>query len=206
MEVKEKPTLSIMDLRNILLCAHLGAAACIPIQLAAQKVFDLGIKAGVSSDDLALGGASTEQVLGYHGGLFARVKPPLFPGIQGEALFTTVGTSAASGDLADDVRFRFNYVQFPVFLVFAFGPAELHAGGYYGHPLSSDVEGLSDVVAPPDAQEDYGLLGGVGLHLGRFYAGARYNLGLNDLGSDTPISDEARNRQAQLYVGFGLFK
>jgi hypothetical protein len=189
-----------MQLRTFLFCAQLGLGASIPVQLAAQQVFDLGPKAGVSSNDLALGGASTDPVLGYHAGLFARVKPPMFPGIQGEALFTTVGTSA------EDVRFRFNYVQFPVFLVFTLGPAELHAGGYYGHPLSSDVDGLSDVVTPPDAQADYGLLGGVGLHLGRIYAGARYNLGLNDLGSDTPISDQAHNRQAQLYVGFGLFK
>jgi hypothetical protein len=195
-----------MPFRTILLCAQLGIAGCVPLQLAAQKVFDLGPMAGVSSDDLALGGASTEQVFGYHAGLFARVKPPLFPGIQGEALFTTVGTSATSDDPTEDLRFRFNYVQFPVFLVFSLGPAELHAGGYYGHPLSSDVEGLSDVVTPPEAQADYGLMGGVGLHLGRIYAGARYNLGLNDLGSNTPISDEVHNRQAQLYLGFGLFK
>lgn len=195
-----------MHLRTLLLSAQLGLAACLPIHLAAQKLFDIGLKAGVSSDDLDLSGPSTDQVLGYHGGLFVRVKPPLFPGIQGEALFTTVGTSVPAADLPEDVRFKFSYVQFPLFMVFTLGPAELHAGGYYGHPLSADVDGLADVVAPVDAQEDYGLLGGAGLHLGRFYAGARYNLGLKDLGSDGPIADKIHNRQAQLYIGFGLVK
>jgi hypothetical protein len=175
----------------------------------AQRLFDLGVKAGVSSDDLQLSGeASTRHVLGFHGGLFARVKPPLFPGVQVEALYSTVG-SDAQGPAGENVHIRTNYLQLPAFLIFSLGPLELHAGGYYGHPLSSSVKGVLEEgveIDLDDPDADYGLLGGAGVRISRFYGGIRYNLGLNDLQGNSPFAQEMRNRQAQAYIGFGLFK
>ncbi|HEX2617975.1 MAG TPA: porin family protein [Flavobacteriales bacterium] len=189
----------------VIACTALCATA-----LQAQRLFDLGPKAGLNNNDLSFGsGASTDQVMGWHAGLFARVKPPLFPGLQGEVLFSTVGTDATVEGNTDHARLRFNYVQLPLFLVFAFGPLELHGGGYFGHALSSSISGLTTgdtplLQADPD-EDDYGLLGGIGLHVGRFYAGARYLYGLNDIGGSSGLGD-VHNRQAQLYIGFGLFK
>lgn len=173
----------------------------------AQRPFDLGFKAGVSSNDLSFGsGISTTNIVGWHAGLFVRVKAPLAPGVQGEALFSTVGSDAnASPD--GTLNVRLDYVQLPVFLILSMGPLELHAGGYYGHPLSSSLHGTIegfDNASLDDPDADYGLVGGLGLRLGRFYAGARYNYGLKDL--DTADGTQVRNRQAQLYAGIGLFK
>lgn len=190
-----------------LVCAGALVACATPVH--AQRVFDLGFKAGINNNDLSFGhGGSTQQVLGWHGGLFARVKPPLFPGVQGEVLFSTSGADADI-DGGGSARLRSTYVQLPAFFIFSMGPLELHAGGYFGHPLSSSISGVTSGDAPllqadPD-RDDYGLLGGLGLHLGHFYAGARYLYGLNDIGGISDLGD-VRNRQAQLYLGFGLFK
>lgn len=195
---------SLLTKRSVLLLLLLGL---VPFGAGAQgRLFDVGFKAGVSSNDLSFGsGASTSTVLGWHAGVFARVKAPLVPGIQGEALFSTLGSEANSAP--GTLNVRLDYVQLPVFLIFALGPLELHAGGYYGHPLGSSVQGTLEgidaaILDDPDA--DYGLVGGLGLHVGRFYAGARYNYGLKDL--NTGEGPDVHNRQAQLYAGIGLFK
>lgn len=179
--------------------------ALAPVSLYAQELFDFGFKAGVNSDDLSLSDVSTDQVVGWHAGVFARLKPPLFPGVQGEALFSTVGGDATAP--GGTVNVRLNYLQLPVFLVFSIGPVELHAGGYYATPISSSVRGTLgslDGAMLDDPGTDHGLVGGAGLHLGRFYAGVRYNYGLQDL--NTGAGPDVHTRQGQLYMGFGLFK
>lgn len=174
--------------------------------LQAQQIFDLGPKAGVSFDDLS-SEASHTAVLGGHAGLFARVKPPLFPGVQGEVLLSTFGSDLEFAE-ATDAQARALAVQLPLFLVFSLGPAELHAGAYFNRTLTTNVEGGTTeegvTLGTGDLEEDdHGILVGAGLHLGRIYAGIRYNHGLKDLGIG--VFDDARNRQAQIHLAYGLF-
>lgn len=182
----------------------------------AQKLFDLGLKGGVSKDEIRMDNvASAEGIVGWHFGAFFRVKPPLAPGVQLEALYNSMGTDVMLSDsLADDSEVRLQYLQAPLFLVFSLGPAELHVGGYASHLLNASIrhpqQVQSELVALRANQfldTDYGLLGGVGFDLGQIYLGARYTIGLGTIGaSDNAILRDARNSQFQFYLGIGFNK
>lgn len=175
--------------------------------LHAQRPFDLGIKLGVNRDDLANSYAHT-PLLGGHIGLFARVKAPLLPGVQAEALLSSMGTHVELFGSSADLRTA--VLQVPVFALLSIGPAELHLGGYYTRQLAKDwdlstdlqVEGTSITL---DELNDgtFGLLAGAGVHLGHFYAHLRYNYGLQALGSG-PYLGDVKERQVQLSIGWGF--
>lgn len=192
-------------LPTLLVCTvlHIGMPA------GAQNLFDFGLKGGVNMDDLKTG-YQHESVIGGNVGVFARVKPPILPGVQGELLLTSLGTNVTVEGYNADLRTV--AMQVPVFMVLALGPAELHAGGYYEHYLTKNfVDDLDVVVEGQDvsvadlADDGYGLLLGGGVRFKHFYAGVRYNMGLDGVGS-APLLEDVQNRQIQAYVGFGLFK
>lgn len=176
---------------------------------AQAQLFDLGIKGGINQDDLRTNDAH-QPLWGGHAGLFARVKPPILPGVQGEVLLTSLGSRVTAEGYTADLRTA--AVQVPLFAVMAFGPAELHLGGYYDRYLTKsfdvdlDVDFGDATVSENDlADEGYGLLAGAGLRLGHFYGGARYLFGLHDLGN-AEVLRGVRSQQLQIYIGLGLFK
>jgi len=182
---------------------------CLPCHTMAQRLFDMGIKGGVNSDDLSTSYSHT-SIVGGHLGIFARIKPPVLPGVQGEFLLSSAGTSLEVEGLRADLRLV--ELQLPLFAVFAAGPVEVHAGGYHSRhltrslntDLSIDLEG--EQVGIADLRDgSFGLLIGAGLRLSRFYASARYNHGLEAIGTGSYLED-VRNRQIQLSVGYGFFK
>lgn len=185
-------------------------------QVEAQKLFDIGIKGGVSKDNIRMDNvAGLEGIIGWHGGMFFRLKPPVAPGVQLEALYNSMGTNVVLNDsLMGDSEVRLQYLQAPLFLVFSIGPAELHIGGYASHLLNASIrhplQVQEEVVALRENQfmdTDYGLLGGFGVRLGQVYLGARYTIGLGTIGAaDNDILRNARNAQAQFYLGIGFNK
>lgn len=191
------------SLRSLALCAGVVAG----IASHAQRLFDIGLKAGVGRDDLATDYAHS-PVLGGSAGLFARVKAPLLPGAQGEVLLTTVGTHLNVEGYNKDLRTV--ALQVPLFAVLSIGPVELHAGGYYERYLTKNfinggpvtIEG-QEVSLDDLANDGYGALVGAGVHLARFYGGVRYNMGLGPLGNGL-VLDDVHSRQLQLYIGFGF--
>jgi hypothetical protein len=179
----------------------------------AQKLFDVGFKAGINQDDIRiLNVADHKPVLGWHAGMFTRVKAPLSPGLQVELLYSTQGTDLRISDsIPGETQIRLNYLQLPVFLVFSLGPAELHVGGYGSYLMNASI--TQPVTAYDEVMQlrenlfndmDYGLLGGVGVKLGSFYAGGRYLLGLGTVGEGVALLRDSRNLQAQIYIGIGL--
>lgn len=198
-----------MTTRTFLLAAGLCLSACAVHTASAQRLFDLGPKAGISYDDLSLS-RSHIAVLGWHAGVFARLKPPLFPGVQGELLVTSMGSDIRPSD-GGGTQVRTLALQIPVFAVFSIGPAEIHLGGYADKLLTTSANSFTDGEGNVHERGDltnsgYGLVLGGGLHLGSFYAGIRYNYGLNDIATGEGFLASAQNRQAQLYVAIGLFK
>ncbi len=187
-------------------------ALCASFLLAQQcsaQLFDLGIKGGVNQDDLRTSFNHT-PLLGGNVGIFARVKPPILPGVQGELLVSTWGSRVSSLGYSADLRSA--TLQVPVFLVFSLGPVELHAGAYYDRYLTKefkvDIDEVVDgqtITLDDLADNGYGLLGGAGVRFAHFYAGARYNFGLKDVGTG-PILSDIQTRQIQAYIGIGLFK
>lgn len=190
--------------RRAFLCCTVG----LPGLLCAQ-LFDLGLKGGLSQDDLRTSYAH-EALIGGHAGLFVRVKPPILPGGQGELLLNSFGSRITVNGVEGDLRSL--ALQVPLFVVFALGPVELHGGGYYERYLTQELATAFDVDLddlPAEAgqlyEEGYGLLVGGGLRLGHFYAGVRYNMGMQALGTG-PLLSDVRTRQLQAYLGFGFFK
>jgi hypothetical protein len=204
MDARTLPTGTRPSLRRALLCC----ALVLPGLLCAQ-LFDLGVKGGLSQDDLRTSYAH-EALIGGHAGLFMRVKPPILPGGQAELLLNSFGSRVTVNGVEGDLRSL--ALQLPVFVVFALGPVELHGGGYYERYLTQELANefnvdLNDlpVEAGQLYDEGYGLLVGGGLRLGHFYAGVRYNMGMQDLGTGPFLSD-VRTRQLQAYLGIGFFK
>lgn len=175
------------------------------LHTAQAQLFDLGLKGGINQDDLR-SDFQHEPLLGGNAGIFARIKPPVLPGVQGELLVSSVGTNVRAEGQELDLRTA--SLQVPILLVMAFGPVELHAGGYYEKYLTKhfttdlDLRLGGNTVSVTDLADDgLGLLGGAGLRLGHFYAGARYLFGLEDVGSG-PVLEGVRSRQVQAYIGF----
>lgn len=144
---------------------------------AQAQLFDLGLKGGINQDDLRTN-YSHSALVGGHAGVFARVKPPILPGVQGEVLFTSLGSRVSVEDYRADLRTA--AVQVPLFLLLSLGPVEVHAGGYYDRYLTKEFRidqsidlGNASLSVNDLADDGYGLLGGAGLRLGHFYAGAR---------------------------------
>lgn len=191
-------------------CALLFAIAFLSSDASAQQLFDLGPKLGINRDDL-MTSYRHEPLIGGNAGLFARVKPPIFPGLQGELLLTSIGSHVTGEGYEADLRGL--SLQAPLFIIFGFGPFELHAGGYYQRQLTEsfasnlgiDIPIEGDDLDPADLADDgYGLLLGAGVHFGHLYAGARYNMDMSPLGG-APFLDDVYGRQVQVYVAFGLF-
>ena len=172
-----------------------------------QNLFDIGLKGGLNRDDLTTTYAH-DPLLGGNLGVFARVKPPIFPGVQGEVLVSSLGSHVTVEGYDADLRTV--SVQLPLFMVLALGPVELYGGGYYERYLTKgfvsdlNVEIEGQTVELADLADDgYGALVGAGVRFGHFYAGARYNMGMKALGSP-PFLDDVYSRQIQAYIGVGF--
>ena len=186
-------------------------ATCLLLQAgvpaSGQSLFDFGPKAGLNRDDLTTS-YSHQPLLGGNIGLFARVKPPILPGVQGELLLSSVGSHVVVEDYETDVRML--AMQMPLFLVLSIGPVELHGGGYYERYLSkgvlddASVEIEGETFDLTDVSDDgFGVLLGAGIHLSRLYAWARYNMGMTALGP-APYLDDVFSRQWQAYIALGV--
>ena len=75
-----------------------------------------------------------------------------------------------------------------------------------------ESDGSSDEIADLDADNfnrfDYGVAGGVGIDLQKVSLGARYTIGLNEIGKSGSVSGEAfkgiKNTNLSFYVGVGF--
>ncbi len=185
----------------------------------AQAGNRFGLKGGVSWTNLR---GESEEVsdedmrLGFHGGIFGRVAPSEQLGVQFELLYSQKGTRFIYDGLIDqETTFKLDYIELPVFAAIGVGDMlELHAGVYAGFLVSSSATTEGDLGS--DAEDldrdnfqgmDFGLLGGVGVNLGRAQLGLRYLHGMADIAASDEakfLLGDARNSAFQLYLAFGL--
>jgi hypothetical protein len=155
--------------------------------------------------------------IGFHAGVFGRVAANDAIALQGELLYSTRGTKLKYEGLLieQDLTFSQAYLDLPIFVAIRLADViELHAGGYVGYMLSSDVSSsgdLGDFSGDLDRDNfksmDYGLLAGAGVNLGPAQLGVRYMFGLNELADNSGarlLLGDARHSVAQLYLAIGL--
>jgi hypothetical protein len=182
--------------------------------IASSQMFRFGIKGGLNFSKLAfedvtdvISGGTTysltqdESFMGYHIGLMARIKIPIFY-IQPELLFNTSGGNVfvegtGQNPIEQVKQVKYNKIDLPVLLGTNLGPLRINAGLVATYVLSTDSE-LKDVI--PELETAYnsatfGYQAGIGFDfLKRLTLDGRYEGSLSNLtdkitvaGTDYPV-------------------
>lgn len=180
-----------------------------------------GIKGGVNLANLYDSEVGDENLkVGLNVGLLAKL--PLVKGLslQPELLYSQKGTKATYDNIFQgegEYRFNLHYVELPILLSVNLTPnLNLHAGPYVAYLAGVNItqleDGQTNELADLDADNfnrfDFGVAGGLGLDISNFTIGARYTLGLKEIGKDDnipgAITQGSKNSAISLYIGFGF--
>lgn len=182
--------------------------------LSAQAQFDFGIRAGVNFPNASFDDfkgntnyedvASGDRELGYHAGVFARIKLVVLH-VQPELIFThishTAKAKAANGD-ESDIDISFNRIDIPLLVGKAFGPVNVKVGPV----ISFNVGEQSDVLENGLQNGSWGYQLGAGLDIGKFNLELRYEGPLSRTAEALRIDGEnfqTDTRINQIIVGIG---
>jgi hypothetical protein len=189
-----------------------------PAALAQQ----IGVKAGANFASLTPEedeDPDTSRRLGAVGGVWVRMAPSDHFSFQVEGLFSEKGvTFEAPGlGLVDSVDVRVRYVEIPLLARADFGASGSAARVFVvgGASPAFKLSARAKAVANGEEQTsdiddaiysvDVGLVGGLGLELGRALIEARYTHGVSHINTDDNGEDRIRNRVFSVTVGFRLF-
>lgn len=181
-----------------------------------------GIKAGLNLSNLYKDEVNDNNMkAGLNAGVYAKL--PVFRGfsIQPELLYSNKGTkrtydNALFGE--GEYRANLHYVELPVMGVINLGPNfNIHAGPYVSYLVSANLtdlksdlssEELADLNAENLNRFDYGVAAGLGIDIDRATIGARYTLGLAEIGKSGSLVGEAfnnnKNGVISVFVGIGF--
>jgi hypothetical protein len=170
--------------------------------------FDVGVKGGANLfkiDGRSFNGAYN---IAYNVGAFAELYFTKTWGIQPEILWnqTNFRTAQDFNDIVpngfNDLKGSLNYLTMPILL--SYRPAKiisLQFGPQFGI-LVNQTE-IVDSAKAAFRHGDFSLVGGAQLNLGAFKLGARYFIGLNNIGDATTV-EAWKNQGAQVYIGFRI--
>lgn len=204
-------------LLTLIMTAFLGVISSHQL-LAQNSTARAGIKGGLNVSNLYSNEINDQNArYGFNVGVYGQFLSSETFAIQPELLFTTKGTRAEYNSTLGNqtAKFNMNYLELPLLAVFKLGKsAEIHAGGYAGYLLSTNVEyegtfanGTDDIDRDQFKHGDAGLVGGFGLNFGAVQVGARYNLGLVEIANTTNsrnVLGDSKNSCATLYLAFNM--
>tara|TARA_R110002049_G_scaffold171016_3_gene337612 strand:+ start:5428 stop:6078 length:651 start_codon:yes stop_codon:yes gene_type:complete len=192
----------------------------------AQSENEWGVKGGLNFSNFYNDEIDDQDMrVGYNFGLFFKAQIVDFLAIQPEVLYSTKGaTTKYNNFLTGDAEFtqKLNYIEVPVLAVLNLTDnLNIHAGPYAAYLMNASIENEAenstfDFVDELDESDfnrlDYGLAVGAGLEFDVIRFGARYNLGLSEIGDveedgNTAISNafnETKNANFSLYVGLSF--
>ena len=172
--------------------------ACCMSHVNAQLRF--GVKGGVILDNFSFKDKTTEasklslkNSTGWQAGVLLQVKVPVIGiGVQPEVLYTMHKAKVNDSDNT------IGYLEVPVNLQWGLSLPLLRPyveiGPYFGYALNIKGDELKDKVE----KTDWGIGFGVGLDVWKLQAGARYTLGLQDVG----VKDlDMKNRSFRVSLG-----
>lgn len=206
-----------MNTRTLLLTTILGGTS---IVASAQGPL-FGVKGGLNYSTLAVNEADDETSrIGYSFGVFGRTNPDSPLGLQVELLYSTKGSTTKYrtlfGLVEQEVDFNLNYIELPILASFrAAEIVDFQLGAYAGYLVGAKASSSGDLGSGSQELDrdnfkslDFGIAGGVAFNVGtNVQVGVRYLHGLSTI-ADSDAADfvlgDAKNRVAQLYIGFGI--
>ena len=149
-----------------------------------------GVKAGMNynangdlvvlSEEIASDPFSSSQELGYHFGLLAEIKLPLFMYIRPELLYTHTESSYTIE--SDEAKLKMDRIDIPVLLGFrVFKIGRFFLGPNFQYVLNTDLSASDNVTKIKNiSYDDFNVAAqvGFGLNFGRFGADIRWEAGL----------------------------
>ena len=181
-----------------------------------------GIKGGVSLSNLYSGNTVTDEKVkpGFLAGVYLKapiVEDLLF--IQPELIYIQKGNQSNYSNFiqgSGKYQFSLGYVELPVAIGVKLGPVSIHAGPYAAYltnakvkDVNSDgtIKGATDLNQQNFNTIDYGVFGGAGFDLKYVQVGARYDLGLREIGNSGlagQLTQNAKNSALQIYLGINF--
>lgn len=129
--------------------------------------------------------------------------------LQPEVLYTQKGfeTTQSFGELGDaDVTFKLDYIEVPILAKVNFAGNEsfaphVYAGPYIAFKVNATAESNGDEGDVDGVEStDFGLVLGAGVDIGALNIGARYGLGLTEIGE----TGDAKNSVFSIVAGFSI--
>ncbi len=207
---------------SILTCLFL----LLTVNLSAQDESEWGVKGGINFSNYYSDEIDDQNMrIGYNLGLFFKAQVLDFLAIQPEVLYSTRGaTTKYDNFITGEAEFtqQLNYLEVPVLGVLNLSDnLNIHAGPYAAYLMQASVENKADnssfnFIEDLDESDfnrlDYGIAVGAGLEFDILRFGARYNLGLSEIGdvnndANVAISNafnDTKNSNLSLYVGLSF--
>lgn len=195
-------------------------------QDAADRVLPrIGIKGGLNLSSFFTRDIDDKNALiGFNAGIFVKMPVAKRLSIQSELYYTTKGAQVSYNNLfaKEEARYRLNYLELPLLVVFNLTKnLNVHAGPYISYLLTSDVSNESstpvfDFKKNIDLHDynrmDAGAAIGAAVDFRKLSIGARYNYGLTTVGKErnfgttnTPYRFlDAKNSVLNVYVALSL--
>lgn len=182
---------------------------------ATAQYLSLGLRGGASVSTMSITGVSPENRTGFLVGPTATLWRSDAFGVQFDALYVRKGFNPPAGTTD---TLRLSYVEVPIVALFHFPSvargmlqARLQAGPSFALRIQCDVRGGGATgieTCDPDAVStfDVGIVGGVGLKIGRGRGGvivdATYTYGLLNANISETSDQSARNRALMVSAGY----
>lgn len=182
-----------------------------------------GIKAGLNGSNFYNDDVNDNNIkLGLNAGFFAKLPVAKGFSIQPELLYSNKGTKRSFNNILQgegEYRLNMHYIELPVMGVINVLPnLNIQAGPYIGYLAAAKVnkyesndgsnEEIADLKADNLNRFDAGVAAGLGLDVQNFTIGARYNLGLTEIGKSGSVVGESfnglKNSNLSIYVGVGF--
>jgi hypothetical protein len=190
--------------------AFLLSAIFITVSVAAQPVFDLGVKAGLNNSKITFKPKefTSESILKSHFGAFARIGWGILY-VQPEAYFSAKGAEISSNVQETASQYNFNNIDVPVLVGLKFFDGELFnarlmAGPMFSFIVSDNVDG-EEFLDPQHYKNNYfGFQYGAGVDISRFFLDLRMEHGANNMYYH-PGHLNGKNQTFMVTAGFKIF-
>lgn len=163
---------------------------CLTLSANAQFL-NWGIKGGINynangdllvvADDIISDPLSSNQELGYHFGLLAEIKLPLFLYLRPELLYTHTESSYSVDDGDGEAMLKMDRIDIPVLLGFrVFKIGRFFFGPSFQYIMNTDLSAENVDNIKNISYDDFNMAAqvGIGLNLGQFGADIRWEAGL----------------------------